>query len=598
MNGEKKKYQALILVAGVGTRLRPHTETVPKPMVEIDGRPFLEFKIESLKKHGITDFILCVGHLGHIVEEHFGDGKRFGLNIKYSYENNELLGTAGAIKNAEHLIESDFIATNGDTFLDVDVEKLIETHETNQSKFTMVVAPATHPKTQELVEVNENKISKLHKRETIDHEQHLITTKYPFVNGGLYVMNKSILDPIPSNQKISLEQEIFPQLIGTINAFVHQGYMLDVADEGDWSEFQKDVRAGLIIPSISGHKKVVRSRAPVRITFGGGGTDLHPYDSEHGGVCLNATINRYVYSTLRLRDDKKINIKSDIVNNYGGFETLTQSFKNIDELTSDEPLRIIKETILEMNPRHGFDLYVRSDVPPKSGLGASASLCVSIIGVLNHLRKKNRLTKYEIAETAFRIEDERLENTGGRQDQYATVFGGITLQEYNGKDNVKVHNIDAKKDQILELEKNLLILSSPRSVSSSGEAHDKGPNLVNEDERLKRLHNLKEIAKDMEFNLRRGNLKKFGKLIMEGWENKKKFNPSSTDMYIDALVEEALANGAIGVRLIGAGGAGNLLIFSEQDKEHKIKEVLSEKGLKSIDFSFDFDGLSIWEVDE
>ena len=85
---------------------------------------------------------------------------------------------------------------------------------------------------------------------------------------------------------------------------------------------------------------------------------------------------------------------------------------------------------------------------------------------------------------------------------------------------------------------------------------------------------------------------------MEGWENKKKFNPSSTDMYIDALVEEALANGAIGVRLIGAGGAGNLLIFSEQDKEHKIKEVLSEKGLKSIDFSFDFDGLSIWEVDE
>jgi len=342
----------------------------------------------------------------------------------------------------------------------------------------------------------------------------------------------------------------------------------------------------------------VRSRAPVRITFGGGGTDLYPYDSEHGGVCINATINRYVYSTLKLRDDKKINIKSDIINIYGGFETHNQSFTNIDEFTLEGPLRIIKETILEMNPRHGFDLYVRSDVPPKSGLGASASLCVSIIGVLNHLRKKNRLTKYEIAETAFRIEDERLGNKGGRQDQYATVFGGITLQEYNGKDNVRVHNIDAKKDQILELEKNLLILSSPRRISSSGEAHNKGKSLVNEDERIKILHNLKEIAKEMEFNLRRGNLKKFGKLIKEGWENKKKFNPSSTDMYIDALIEEALANGAIGARLMGAGGSGNLLIFSEQDKEHKIKEVLSEKGLKSIDFSFDFDGLSIWEVDE
>lgn len=102
----------------------------------------------------------------------------------------------------------------------------------------------------------------------------------------------------------------------------------------------------------------------------------------------------------------------------------------------------------------------------------------------------------------------------------------------------------------------------------------------------------------MEFNLRRGNLRKFGELILDSWEKKKKFNPEITNTYIDALVEEALANGAIGVRLMGAGVGGYLLIYSEPDKEHKIKEVLVEKGAKSMDFSFDFEGLRVWEVDE
>ena len=94
MEVPKRAYQALILVGGLGTRLRPYTEQVPKPMVEIDGRPFLEFKIESLRKHGIKDFILLVGHLGEKVEEYFGDGKRFGINIQYSYEKKQQIGRA------------------------------------------------------------------------------------------------------------------------------------------------------------------------------------------------------------------------------------------------------------------------------------------------------------------------------------------------------------------------------------------------------------------------------------------------------------------------------------------------------------------------
>ncbi len=596
----EKEYQALILVGGLGTRLKPITETVPKPMVEIEGRPFLEYKIESLKKYGIKKFILCVGHLGHIVEEYFGDGKRFGVNISYSYEKDDLLGTAGAIKNAEDLIKDTFIATNGDTFLDIDFKKLIEFHENNKNSFTMVIADATHPKAQELVELNGTTILRFYKRDTPEHENHLRFTNKPLANGGAYVMSREILNYIIPNKKVSLEQEVFPKILEKIRGFIHKGYILDIADENDWKEFKKDTREGLILSNIFNRQKIVRSRAPVRITFGGGGTDIAPYDKNYGGLCISATVNRYVYSTIKLRDDKRINIKSDIINIYGGFETYEQRFEDISKIDIfDGPLKIIKTVILEMQPGHGFDLYVRSDVPPHSGLGASASLCTSIIGALNHLRKKNRLTKHEIAETSYRIE-EKIGNKWGRQDQYASVFGGINLYEFCGDNNVRVNPIDTNKDHILELEKNLLVVSSGRRVKSSEEIHqeESEKNFFADTEKIKKLHDIKDNAREMEFNLRRGNLRKFGELILDSWEKKKKFNPEITNTYIDALVEEALANGAIGVRLMGAGVGGYLLIYSEPDKEHKIKEVLVEKGAKSMDFSFDFEGLRVWEVDE
>lgn len=596
------KYQAVILVGGLGTRLRPITQTVPKPMVEIDGRPFLEFKIESIKKHGIKDFILCVGHLGHIVEEYFGDGKRWGVNITYSYEKEGLLGTGGAIKNAESLIKGPFIAMNGDTFLDADINELLKFHKNHDSQLTVVISEATHPKTQELVELNEGEIKKFHKRNTSEHENHLKTTNVPLVNAGLYVMEKELLNCIPPSKKVSLEQEIFPKILEKIKGFSHNGYMLDIADERDWREFKKDVKEGLILPSICRRQKIVRSRAPIRITFGGGGTDIYPYDKNHKGICINATINRYVYSTLRLRDDKKINIRSDIINLYGGFETYKQSFENISEveIKEEDPLNIVKAIILEMEPGFGFDLYLRSEVPPHSGLGASASLCISVIGVLNHLRKKNRLTRHEIAETAFRVEEKRMNNKGGRQDQYTATFGGINLYEFNGENNIRINPIDTRRDVLLELEKNLLIISSGRRGRSSGDVHreESEQGLFQDAEKINNLHEIKDNAVEMEFNLRRGNLKRFGELIFEGWEKKKKFNSKITNTYIDALVEEAIANGAIGVKLMGAGGGGHLLIYCKPDREHKISEVLVERGGKTIDFSFDFEGLKVWEVEE
>jgi len=337
--------------------------------------------------------------------------------------------------------------------------------------------------------------------------------------------------------------------------------------------------------------KIYRSRAPVRITFGGGGTDVPPYDEKYGGLCLGATINKYVYSSLRKKKfDKRIKITS------WDFNSL-QSFNSIEDINYDGNVDLIKAAIKKMNPDFGFDLYVRSNVYPHSGLGASASAAVSTIGVFNHLRDKDRLTSHQIAELAYIIEDEEIKNISGRQDQYAATFGGINLYEFHGGNFVLVNPLNLKKDYILELEKNLLIAYVGKRVKSSGEMHKTEKSMMNE-KNVGRLHEIKRIAKDMEYSLRKGNLKDFGYLIKESWERKVAYNPNVTNQHIDDLVETALKNGAIGARLMGAGGGGHLLIYCNSNKEQIVAEKIEKMGAKIIFFSFDFTGLQTWEVNE
>lgn len=331
---------------------------------------------------------------------------------------------------------------------------------------------------------------------------------------------------------------------------------------------------------------IIRSRAPVRITFGGGGTDISPYDKEYTGICLGATINRYVYTSL-ISPKKGITINSWDLNS-------KSHFKNISGLFYDGNCDLIKAVIKKMNPKKGLELYVRSDAGPHSGLGASASACASMIGVFNHLRIKNRLTKYQISELAYNIEQNELENVGGRQDQYAAVFGGINLYEFHGDNKVFVNPLDIKKDYILELEKNLLLVYVGERTKSSGAIHK-------EEEKkgidVARLHDLKQIAIDMEYALRKGNLDDFGTLIKKSWDNKILFNSQITNPHIDNLIRTCLENGAIGARLMGAGGGGHILVYCKPNKEQIVSQKLIKKGAKIIPFSFDFTGLQTWEVE-
>ncbi len=340
-------------------------------------------------------------------------------------------------------------------------------------------------------------------------------------------------------------------------------------------------------------EKVYRSRAPVRITFGGGGTDISPYDKKFGGLCVGAAINHYVYCSLKLRKDPSIQITSWDLDE-------SRCFPNCNDIKYNGEVDLLKAAIKKMNPKFGFELYVRSDVSPHSGLGCSSAACVATIGLFNHLRKEDRLTTNQVAELAFKVEEEELENLGGRQDQYASAFGGLNLFEFRGDNFVLVNPLKARGDHLLELEKNLLIVNTGKRTKSSGQVHkeEKEMKLLEDRVKLGRLDRIKGIATEMEYCLREGYLDRFGELINESWENKKKYNPSVTNDYIDSLINIGLKNGAIGGRLMGAGGGGHLLFYCNSNTEQIVRKEIEKAGAKVLNFGFDFKGLQTWEAEK
>lgn len=204
--------QAVILAGGLGTRLSPLTYKVPKPMVLIKGKPFLEYQLQMLKKNGFNDFILCTGYLGEKIEEYFGNGEKMGIRIKYSKEN-EPLGTGGALKNAEEYVEDKFALIYGDSYLDIDYKKLILDFE-KRRKMGITVAFENNPK----IVPNNMQAGKKNKVLKYDKKQE---GQSNCVEAGVHVFKKNILNFIPKNSVFSLEEELLPILIKKKELYAH-----------------------------------------------------------------------------------------------------------------------------------------------------------------------------------------------------------------------------------------------------------------------------------------------------------------------------------------------------------------------------------------
>jgi len=198
--------QVVVLAAGLGTRLRPLTYKIPKVMVPVGGKPFFEYVLGLLRSNGLTRIVLCVGYLGTQIEQHFKDGSDFGIDITYSVEREmQLLGTGGALKNAAHLLEEEFMVLYGDTFLDIDYQDLISYFHRHGRLGTMVAFANEERIVENNVEINSsNEILSYNKETELDAN---------CVDAGVLVLKKDIIDLMPADKKFSLEKRIYPHLI-------------------------------------------------------------------------------------------------------------------------------------------------------------------------------------------------------------------------------------------------------------------------------------------------------------------------------------------------------------------------------------------------
>ena len=334
---------------------------------------------------------------------------------------------------------------------------------------------------------------------------------------------------------------------------------------------------------------MILSKTPVRIAFGGGGTDVEPYSSDYGGYVVNATIDKYIRCELTRREDNKINIySSDKLYNY--------EFDSIGELSDiKDPSSIIEAILQLMLPKIGLDIHIDVEPPKQAGLGASASLSTALISGLLKIENKEIILD-QVAEKGYYIEQHILKNEGGRQDQYAAVYGGFNGLVFSGNSNVKVEKLKISDSFVKKIEKNLLLYYTGEPHTSGDLVRKQVKAYIDNKEKSKNsLDKLKEIAYEIRDSLVSEDIERFGALLSEDMETKTKFNPLLTTDYMKDLNKLIINNGAIGGRICGAGGGGCMIWLLKSGKKKKIKKLLEKHQGEIINFQFVNKGLELLE---
>ena len=340
------------------------------------------------------------------------------------------------------------------------------------------------------------------------------------------------------------------------------------------------------IPSRFEKSITARSKSPVRISFGGGGSDTTAFFKDNNGAVINSTISLYSHSSLSKRTDSKINIDSADLN-------IKKMYLSLEEFLNSKKssLDLIKVTVKVINPSFGFDLYIQSDFPLSSGLGGSAVVASSIIGCFNEFRI-DKWSSYEVAELAYESERLNMGVSGGWQDQYATVFGGFNFMEFSYRQNL-IHPLRLSETTKNSLEQNLILCYTNTSHKSGDIHQDQKSNLDNKviQENVKK--NVK-IAYKMRESLLKENLKEFSSLMNDSWELKKSYSSDISTDYLDDIYEGAKQNGALSGKLLGSGGGGYFLFFTNFSNRNKLINWIKSEGLTYTNFKFEDEGLKSW----
>lgn len=310
-------------------------------------------------------------------------------------------------------------------------------------------------------------------------------------------------------------------------------------------------------------------------------------------MVLNATINHYIYASLRSNNDKKINLRSL------DFDS-SVTYNNREELTYDGQFGLAKAVIKHFSnesvfQKTGFDITVHGDAPPGSGLGTSSTFTVTMIGLFRELYGIS-MSNYELAQTAYNIERIEVGIKGGRQDQYSAAFGGFNFTEFEANDTT-VTPLRIDPITINELEYNMILCYTKGVRESQTIIKDQTSNLDNPDTgAMDALDQIKALAFEMKKALLQGRIMKFGELLNESWEQKKRMSTMISNSYIDELYLESRKLGVVGGKITGAGGGGYMMLVCPFDKSHKVRERLTQMGAQIVDFRFEPQGLQTWRA--
>ncbi len=339
---------------------------------------------------------------------------------------------------------------------------------------------------------------------------------------------------------------------------------------------------------------IIRSKAPLRIGLAGGGTDVSPYCDRFGGAILNVTLSLYAHASIEPLDNGKIILHSIDKNQILEFDALSHLPVNGElDLIKGIYNRIVKDYC---DAPLSFRLTTAVDAPAGSGLGTSSTLVVAILGAFAEWLKLP-LGEYDLAYLAYDIERNDLGMAGGKQDQYAATFGGVNYMEFFKDEKVIVNPLRIRQTYLDELAHNLLLynLETSRLSSTIIEAEQKNVR-ENAPETIEAMHQLKKQASYMKEALLKGKIDEIGEILDFGWQHKKKMAHGISNPQIDEIYEIAIANGATGGKISGAGGGGFMFFYCPGNNKHQV--IKSLQNYKGFFTHFDFvnTGLRTWSL--
>ena len=333
--------------------------------------------------------------------------------------------------------------------------------------------------------------------------------------------------------------------------------------------------------------QVTRARAPVRVDLAGGWTDVPPFSAEVGGFVVNAAISRYAYATLNPIAEGEYRLESADYDSY-------VVARDIRTMEYDGNLDLLKAAVRRVGLNIGAHLITRSDAPPGSGTGSSASMGVTLVGLLDQLHGGQR-DRLEIAALANALETEEMGIPGGKQDQYAAAMGGLNFMSFKDP-QVTVEPLKPSRDFVRELEKHLLLIYTGKSrLSGNLIARVMGAYQAGDKQVTQALMNIRQAALDMREAFAQENVRRVGELLAVNWENQKLLYDDMTTPKIEALFSVAKPEGLIGGKACGAGGGGCILMLCECDCEHKVRRAVEDLGGQAIEFVLDTEGLQVWQ---